>query len=109
MFDGFEEFFGTGVGDGSEVLNEFLASHTDAGVVDGDGAGGFICGDLDIEFELVVADIGITEGDVAEFFEGIGGIGNELANEDIFVCVEGVDNDVEYLFNFCLKAVFFGV
>jgi hypothetical protein len=43
---------------------------------------------------------------VAEFFEGVGGVGDQLADEDFFLRVERVDDDIEELLDLGLELEF---
>jgi hypothetical protein len=43
-----EELLGAGAGDGADVLDDLVAAHADAGVVDGDGPGRFVGFDADV-------------------------------------------------------------
>merc|ERR1719220_597477 len=43
-------------------------------------------------FFFRVQDGGVGEGLVPDLVEGIGGVGNQLTKEDLFVGVEGVDD-----------------
>ena len=94
------------MGDRAEVLDEFVTSHADAMVLDRDGLGLFVGGDGDLELELVVVDILFCDLRVAQFFQRIRGIGNELTHEDFFLGVERVDNDIEELFDLSLELKF---
>jgi len=74
------------VGDGAEVFDELGAGHAEAGVLDGEGLGGLVGREVDLKRELVVSDVLFGELEVAEFFDGVGGVGNELADEDFSRC-----------------------
>jgi hypothetical protein len=42
-----------------------------------------------------------------EFLAGVGRVGDQLADEDLFVGVKGMDNEIEQLRDFGLESVFF--
>ena len=68
------------------------------------GVRGVVGGQADFEVEPVVEDFVATlKLEVAEFFHRIGGVGDQLADENLAVGVEGVDDDVQQLPDFCLK------
>jgi hypothetical protein len=96
------------VGDGAEVFDEFVTGHAEAVIGDGEGALFLVGGEGDFEGEIGLEDVVFGELGVAEFFEGVGGVGDELADEDFPVGIEGVDDDVEELFDFGLEFVFGG-
>lgn len=84
--------------------------HADAGVGDGDGLVLFVEREVDARAIDAVADQrlvgGVGDGEVAELVERVGGVGDPLAEEDLQVRVEGVDDQLEQLTNFCLKFKF---
>ena len=86
--------------------DEVFGVHADAGVGDGDGLGFFVERKVDagIESELLVGFVG--EGEVAELVEGVGRVGDELAEKDFGVGVERVDDELEELRDFGLKFLF---
>jgi hypothetical protein len=91
------EGLGPRLGDGSEVIHEIGLGHTDTAILDGEGVVGLVGDELDLELGLAVEDGGVGEGLVADFIEGIGGVGDEFAKEDFLVGVEGVDDEGEEL------------
>ena len=94
-----------GVGDGSQVGLEFMAGHADAGIGEGQGVLFLIQIDIDLERHVAVKDIACGEALMPEFFQGIGGIGDQFADEDIPFGIEGVDNDIEEFLGFGLEFV----
>ena len=93
------------MGDGAQVFHQFLARHADAEVLDGDGAGRVVGGEVDFERQVVVKGFLAGELQVAEFLEGVGGVGHQFAQEDFAIGVQGVDNEVEELADFGLEGV----
>ncbi len=96
------------MGDGAEVVNNFLARHADSGVGDGDGAGVFIDRDVDFQFCLGVQHVLVGEHFEAQPVEGVGGVREQFAQEDFAVFVKGVDEDVKELFGFGFEGEGFG-
>jgi len=93
----------SGLGDGTEVVDEVGLSHADARVNDGDGLALLVGDDLDEELLLGVELGGIGEALISDLVQGIGAVGNQLAEEDFFVGVEGVDDEGHQLGNLCLE------
>ena len=94
------------MGDGAEVFDEFGAGHTNASVLDRDGLGFVVGGDVDLELEFVVEDLLLGQLRMAELFEGIGGVGNQFTDEDFFLRVERVNDDIEQLLDLGLELEF---
>ena len=92
--------------DGAEVFDELVARHTDAVVLNREGLGLVVGGETDLELGLVVEDFFLRDLGVAEFFEGVGSIGNQLADEDFLLGVERVDDDIEQLLDLGLELEF---
>jgi len=88
---------GARVGDGADVLHQLVAGHAHAVVLDHQTAVLFVDGDGDLQF-LVLA-LKIRHGQELELHlvQGVGGIGDQLAQEYFLVLVQRVDQDVEQL------------
>ncbi len=89
--------------DGSEPLHHFLAAHADAVVFDRET---FVVG-VDQERDAqgrVIAEQG-RAGDrfVTQLFARVGGVRNQLADEDLLVGIDRVDDQVEELGNVGLE------
>ena len=108
LLEGVQEGLGAGMGNGAEVLDQLGAAHADAVVLEGDGASLVVGGDVDLEREIGVEDVLLDELEVAELLEGVARVGDQLADEDLAVGVERVDDEIEELLNFGLEDVFFG-
>ncbi len=100
-----EEFGGAGLGDGAQMGDRFLAAHPHAIVAHAERAGRGVEVDPDGEFRLIGQQLRGTEGQEAQPVVGIGGIGNQLAQEDLPVAVEGMDHQLQELAHFGLEAV----
>ena len=91
-----EEVLGAGAGDGAEVRDEVFLVHADAGVGDGEGLVGFVELEVDARRVDAVADERfvpvVDEGEVTELVERVGGVGDELAEEDLRVGVQRMDD-----------------
>ena len=101
-----EKVLGARAGDGAKVRDQILLIHADAGVGDGEGLVLFVEFQIDsrIERKRPVGIVG--EGQVAELIKRVGGVGNELAQEDFRMRIEGVDDQLQQLIDFGLKFTF---
>ena len=97
------EFVRAGRGDDAEVVLQLVLVHADAVVAHGQRARVLICGDLDFEIAAVKADLIVGQREVAELVDGVARIGDDLAQEDLLVGVDGVDHQVEQTLGFCLE------
>ena len=100
------KFLVPGAGDGAQVRDQILLVHADAGVGDGEGLLLLVEFQIDagIEGKRLVGLVG--EGQVAELVERVGGVGDELAQEDLRMRIEGVDDQLQQLIDFGLKFTF---
>ena len=102
---GFEELARPRVRDGAEVLDELVVGHAHARVFDGDGLRVLVGRDADLEGVVVAREVGVGERAELQLVERIGRVRHELAEEHLLVAVERVDDQVEHLAHFGLKAV----
>ncbi len=107
LLDGLEEGLGAGMGDGAEEFDQLVAGHPDAVVLDREGLGLVVGGEVDLEFQLVVDDLFLGNLRVAELLERIGRVGDEFANENLLLGVERMDDDIEQLLDLGLEFVGF--
>src|SRR5258707_1335310 len=91
--------------DGAEVFDHLVAVHADACIADGNGAGFFVYGNMDGEFSVRVDDIGVGQQLELEAVERVGCIRDQLAQENLAVCIEGMHQDIEKLLNFGTKLI----
>ena len=94
------------MGDGAEVFDEFVTGHAETVIRDGEGALFFVGGEGDFQRQVGLEDVVLRELGMAELFEGVGSVRDELAHKDFAVRVKRVDDDVEDLFDFGLEFVF---
>jgi hypothetical protein len=100
-----EELGGARAGDGAEVGDRLLARHADAVVGDGERAGLRVGVDADAELRVFREERALADGEEAQAVAGVGGVGDELAKEDLAVAVERVDHELQELANLRLEAV----
>jgi hypothetical protein len=102
---GAEEFRRARAGDSAEVGDGFGARHADAVVADGHRAGVGVGVDRDAEVGVVAEQPAVGDGREAQPVAGIRRIGDQLAQEDLPVAVQGVDHELQQLTHLGLKAV----
>lgn len=83
-------YLGTGLGDGTQVVDEVCFGHTDTGITDGEELILLVGRDADAELLAGVKSGRIGQGCITDFVEGVGAIGNQLPEEDLLVGVERV-------------------
>mmetsp|Transcript_9481 Transcript_9481/g.23027 ORF Transcript_9481/g.23027 Transcript_9481/m.23027 type:complete len:792 (+) Transcript_9481:1273-3648(+) len=82
---------GPGLGDLSEVVDDFVLGHAHTGILDGDGVGGLVALDFDRGRGLLGV---FRDGQESFLVAGIGGVGNQFAEENIAIGIERVDDQV---------------
>ena len=92
-----------GVRDGAQVGVELLSRHADAVVAHADGARVLVKGDLHTQLRAVYLHVCIGEALEDELVHGVGGVGDELAQENLAVGVDRVDHEVEELLALSLE------
>jgi hypothetical protein len=104
-----EELSGAGLGDGAEVLGGLVAGHADAVVAHRDGGRLGVEFEFNGEFAIVLVQTVIGQRGEAQLVGGVGGVGDQLAQEDLAVAVQGIDDEIEQLGDLRLEApLFFG-
>jgi hypothetical protein len=92
------------LGDGADVLDHLLARHADAVVRHRNDSGLGVVAHADFQFGVVLEQRLVGERLEPQLVGGIGGVGNQLAQENLLVAVQGVDHQVEQLLDFGLEA-----
>jgi hypothetical protein len=98
-----EELAGAGLGDRSQVLDRLVARQADAVVGDGERARFLVEGDADLQIAVVAVQAALFSASKRSLVAGVGGVGDQLAQEDFLVAVQRVDHQVQQLFDFGLK------
>ena len=80
-----------------------VAAHADAVVAHRQGAGRLIGDQLDLPVVAIGVDGAVGERQVAGLVDGVAGVGDQLAQEDFLVRVEGMDHQVEDLVDLGLE------
>ena len=99
-----EELGGTGLGDGAQVRDRLLAAHADAVVADRQGARLRIGVDPDRQLAVRAEQLRLRQCQEAQLVVGVRGVGDQFAQEDLPVAVQGVDHQLQQLADFCLEA-----
>ena len=107
LFQGFEKLFGSRVSDRSKAVHELVFGHSNAEILDRDGVGRVVRADFDLEIQIFVEDVLLSQFDVPDFLQGVGTIGYQFADEDLFLRVKRMNNDIQELLNFRLELMFF--
>ena len=97
---------GAGFGYSAQVLGQLVPRHADAVIGDGERPGGLVRGDADAGFA------GQGQSRVGERLEAaaigrVGGVGDQLAQEDLALGVEGMDDQIEQAANLGAEVVAF--
>ena len=108
LLDAFHEGLGAGLGDGAQILDQFVVTHADAVVGDGQRLGRLVGRDGDPEVGIALQQFGGRNGFVAQLVERIGGVGDELAQEDIAVGIDRMHHEMQELGDLCLELVRLG-
>ena len=86
----------------AKVFVELIFCHADAVVADGDGSGVFIKRKVDCQSVRYI-DIFFDKALKGEFVKRVRSIGNELAQKDLAIGIDGVDHKIKQLLAFGLK------
>ena len=73
--------------DGTEVLLHLLAGHADTVIGNGQCARRLIRGQMNGKIAAAQADGVVRQGLIGQLVDGIGGVGDQLAQEDLAVCI----------------------
>ena len=92
--------------DDAEVVFKLFAAHADAVIRDRQRAVLLVDRHRDGKIAAVHADLVVRQRDVTELVDGVAGVGNDLAQEDLLVRVNRVDHQIEQTLRFCFKLFF---
>lgn len=92
------------------MRDEVFFVHADAGIRDGESLVSFVKFEVNARRVDAIADKSLVfligDGKVAQFVERVGGIGDEFAEEDFWVGVERMNDQLEQLVYFSLELLF---
>lgn len=81
----------------------YSLGHTNTGITDGEGLVLQIGDDVDAQVLARVELGGVREGLVTDLVQGIGGVGDQLTQENLLVRVDSVDDQREQLRDLSLE------
>jgi hypothetical protein len=90
-------------GDGSQIVDQLLAIHADAGIADRQRSGLRIRLNADRERGAVGEQFGLGDGLVAQLVAGIGAVGDQLAQEHLGLRIDRVNHQMQELGDLGLK------
>ena len=90
-----EKFLGARLGDGAQMLDRFVTAQADAVVGNGDGARFLVESDANFQITIIAIQSGIVQGFKTQLVAGVGGVGNQLAQENLLVAVQGVNHQLQ--------------
>ena len=96
----------TGGCDNTKVIFQIFLIHADAVIGNGQGAVFLVRGNGDLEITAVETDGVIRQGHVGKLIHSVAGVGNDLAQEDLFVGVNRIDHQVQETLGLCFKLFF---
>ncbi len=94
-FELFHERLGARARDGAERLDHLVVAHADAVVLDGEAGRLGVDPDGDAGLGVIAEQFGLGDGFVAEPLAGVGGVGDQLAEEHILVGIDRVHHEVQ--------------
>ena len=92
---GLEELFRAGFGDGAQMLDHLGPRQADAVVDHGDRLQVFIEFDPDLQFGLAFIKAVVPQGLKPQLVGRIGGVGDEFAQKDFLVAVQGMNHEAQ--------------
>ena len=98
-----DELARAALGDRAEVGDRLFRRQADAVVADGDRLRVLVEGDLHRELGLPFVQLGLVDGLEAQLVAGVGGVRDQLAQEDLLVRVERVGDEVQDLLDLGLE------
>ena len=91
------------MGDGSQVLNDLVLGHADAGILNSKGTSLFVRCDADTQFDIGVQYIPVRQHLETDAVECIRSVREQFAQEHVPIFVQGMDQDIKKLFSLGLE------
>ena len=98
-----QEFGGAGARDGAQIGDRLVPRHADPVVGDGDDMRLGVDFDAHPQFGIFRQQVGIAQRGEAQLVGGVGGVGDQLAQEDVAVAVHRVNHQPQQPLGFGLK------
>ena len=102
------EFARPGLGDRTQVLDDLVAGHADAGILNGEQAILLIRRNVHPQLHPGVQYLVVGQHLEADAVERIGSVREQLAQEDFPVFIQGMDQYIQELAGFGLEGITFG-
>ncbi len=99
-----EELARAGLGDRAEVGDHLVAAHADAVVRDAQRSRRRVVVDADLQLEIALEQRFVVQRLEAQLVAGVGGVGDQLPQEDLAVRVQRVDHQLQQLSDLGLEA-----
>ena len=99
------ELLATGVRDGAQVALQLVRRHADAVIGDGQRTRVLIERETNGQVALAHLDARVLEALEVELVHRVRSVGDQLAQKDLLVGVDGIDHEVQELLALCLKLV----
>lgn len=99
------EGLGAGAGDGAEMVDQLLPLHADTVVGDGERSRRLVRDDADLEGVALAQQRRTCDRLVAQLVAGVRGVGDELAQEDVGLRIDGMNHEVQKLGNLGLEGL----
>merc|ERR1719230_1239114 len=100
---GLHEGFGARLRDGAQIVDQLVLGHADARIFDCEGGVSLVGDNLDVEVRLSLDLLRVRDRLVADLVERVRRVGNQLAQEDLLVGVEGVDDEAHQLLDVSIE------
>ncbi len=97
LLDLLQQTGGPGLGDGADQVDQLVPAHADPVVTDGQRAGVAVDLQGDVQVRGVGPDGGAGQRLQPQLVQRVGGVGDQLAQEDVLVRVDRVDHQPEQL------------
>ena len=91
----FKEGFRPRLGNGAEVIHQILLVHTKSVIGNGQGMAVGIGRQVDFKARVPFEEIAVSEGLIMELIDRIGGVRNEFPQENLVICINRVDHQVQ--------------
>jgi hypothetical protein len=101
---GLHKSLGTGLGNGTEVVDKVSLGHTNTRILNGKGLVSLVRDQANFHCGVAIQNRGVSETHVTNLIKSIRGIGNQLSQKDFLVGIKGVDNQRKELIDISRKS-----
>ena len=107
LLQGLREGLGARRGDHAQIVLQLVRIHAAAVVADGERLGVAVGDDADGPRRIVGDELGLRQALIFGAVDGIGGVGQQLAQEYFLLRIERIDDEIEHLADLCLEQTIF--